>query len=441
MEIAILFALICLNGLFAMSEIALVTARKVRLQKLIDEGDSGAAAAVKLGEDPTRFLSTIQIGITSIGVLNGIVGEAALAAPLASWLERLGVPLPYGGYAATGLVVVLITYFSIVVGELVPKRIGQSYPETFARLVARPINFLALATKPFVLLLSTSTRTLLRLLGVKETSGSPVTEEEIHAMLVEGTTAGVIESHEHTMVRNVFRLDDRQIGSLMVPRGDVVCLDIDAPFENNLQCIEESDHARFPVVRGGMDNILGVINARQWLSRTLRDKARGGLADQPLQTALYVPETITGMELLDNFRLSDVHMAFVIDEYGEVQGIVTLQDLIEAITGEFQPRDPETSWALQREDGSWLLDGHIPVPELKDRLNLDAVPEEERGRYHTLSGMIMLLTGRLPKVTDTVQWEDWKLEVVDMDGKTIDKILATRLTPEEKAESDENGAG
>ena len=441
MEIAILFALIFLNGLFAMSEIALVTARKARLQKLIDEGDSGAAAAVKLGEDPTRFLSTIQIGITSIGVLNGIVGEAALAAPLASWLERLGVPLPYGGYAATGLVVVLITYFSIVVGELVPKRIGQSYPETFARLVARPINFLALATKPFVLLLSTSTRTLLRLLGVKETSGSPVTEEEIHAMLVEGTTAGVIESHEHTMVRNVFRLDDRQIGSLMVPRGDVVCLDIDAPFEDNLQRIEESDHARFPVVRGGMDNILGVINARQWLSRTLRDKARGGLADQPLQTALYVPETITGMELLDNFRLSDVHMAFVIDEYGEVQGIVTLQDLIEAITGEFQPRDPETSWALQREDGSWLLDGHIPVPELKDRLNLDSVPEEERGRYHTLSGMIMLLTGRLPKVTDTVQWEDWKLEVVDMDGKTIDKILATRLTPEEKAESDENGAG
>ena len=416
MEIAILFALIFLNGLFAMSEIALVTARKARLQKLIDEGDSGAVAAVKLGEDPTRFLSTIQIGITSIGVLNGIVGEAALAGPLALWLESLGVPMPFGSYAATGLVVVLITYFSIVVGELVPKRIGQSYPETFARLVARPINFLALATKPFVLLLSTSTRTLLRLLGVKETSGSPVTEEEIHAMLVEGTTAGVIESHEHTMVRNVFRLDDRQIGSLMVPRGDVVCLDIDAPFEENLQRIEESDHARFPVVRGG-------------------------LADQPLQTALYVPETITGMELLDNFRLSDVHMAFVIDEYGEVQGIVTLQDLIEAITGEFQPRDPETSWALQREDGSWLLDGHIPVPELKDRLNLDSVPEEERGRYHTLSGMIMLLTGRLPKVTDTVQWEDWKLEVVDMDGKTIDKILATRLTPEEKAESDENGAG
>ncbi|WP_291939073.1 hemolysin family protein [Limnohabitans sp.] len=440
MEIAILFALICLNGVFAMSEIALVTARKARLQKLIDEGDSGAAAAVKLGEDPTRFLSTIQIGITSIGVLNGIVGEAALAVPMAMWLVTLGVPDAYASFAATGIVVLTITYFSIVVGELVPKRIGQSYPETFARLVARPINFLALATKPFVILLSASTRALLRLMGVKETKGTPVTEEEIHAMLVEGTSAGVIESHEHTMVRNVFRLDDRQIGSLMVPRADIVCLDVDDSFEDNLQRIEDSDHARFPVVQGGIENILGVINARQWLTRALKDKSQS-LREQALQSPLYVPETITGMELLDNFRLSDVHMAFVIDEYGEVQGIITLQDLIEAITGEFQPRDPETSWAVQREDGSWLLDGHIPVPELKDRLGLEEVPEEERGRYHTLSGMIMLLTGTLPKVADAVQWEGWKLEIVDMDGRAIDKVLAMRLPPPEGDSGDESTAG
>ena len=439
MEIALLFALILINGVFAMSEIALVTARKARLQKLIDEGDNAAAAAVKLGEDPTRFLSTIQIGITSIGVLNGIVGEAALARPLAGWLTALGTPDPWATYAATGLMVVLITYFSIVLGELVPKRLGQANPEAVARAVAQPIAWLATATKPFVRLLSTSTNTLLRAFGVREHSASNVTEEEIHAVLAEGTSAGVIESHEHTMVRNVFRLDDRQIGSLMVPRGDVVCLDLELSFEENLTRIEQTDHARFPVVRGGLDNVVGVVNARKLLSRTVRGGARD--LTEHLQPPLYVPESLTGMELLDNFRLSDVHMAFVIDEYGEVQGIVTLQDLIEAITGEFQPRDPETSWALQREDGSWLLDGHIPVPELKDRLNLDAVPEEERGRYHTLSGMIMLLTGRLPKVTDTVQWEDWKLEVVDMDGKTIDKILATRLTPEEKAESDENGAG
>lgn len=436
MEIAILFALILLNGLFAMSEIALVTARKARLQKLVDEGDSSAAAAVKLGEDPTRFLSTIQIGITSIGVLNGIVGEAALAAPLALWLASLGVSPTYSTYGATGLVVLVITYFSIVVGELVPKRIGQSHPETLARLVARPINWLAIGTKPFVLLLSMSTRGLLRLLGVKESSGGAVTEAEIHAMLAEGTTAGVIEMHEHNMVRNVFRLDDRQIGSLMVPRGDVVVLDVGLSFEDNLARVEQSDHARFPVVRDGLDNVLGIVNARQWLSQALRGEKRD-LTHQPLQTPLYVPETLTGMELLDNFRTSDVHMAFVIDEYGEVQGIVTLQDLIESITGEFRPRDPKTSWAVQRDDGSWLLDGHIPVPELKDRLNLDAVPEEDRGRYHTLSGMLMLLTGRLPKEADTVTWEGWHLEIVDMDGKTIDKVLASRTDAKSPRDSEE----
>ena len=427
MDIAILAALIVLNGAFAMSELALVSARKVRLQKLVDAGDRSAAAAVKLGEDPTRFLSAIQIGITSISVLNGIVGEAALAGPLSEWLLTLGVPQTWASYGATGLVVMVITYFSIVVGELVPKRLGQTHPETLARLVARPIDWLAVATKPFVRLLSVSTDALLRLLGVKDNGSNAVTEEEIHAMLTEGTTAGVIETHEHTMVRNVFRLDDRQIGSLMVPRGDVVVLDVHLTFEESLARIEQSDHARFPVTKGSLDNVLGVINARQWLSRVLRDGDRS-LADQPLQPALYVPETLTGMELLHNFRSSDVQMAFVIDEYGEVQGIVTLQDLVEAITGEFRPRDPDTSWAVQRDDGSWLLDGHIPVPELKDRLQLSNVPEEDRGRYNTLSGMMMLLTGRLPKEADAVNWEGWRFEIVDMDGKTIDKVLARRLT-------------
>jgi putative hemolysin len=211
----------------------------------------------------------------------------------------------------------------------------------------------------------------------------------------------------------------------MVPRGDVVTLDLDQPFEVNMARVDASDHARFPVVRGSLGNVVGVVNARQWLSQALRGAQRE-LESQPLQPPLYVPETLTGMELLDNFRQSDVHMAFVIDEYGEVQGIVTLQDLIEAITGEFSPRDPETSWAMQREDGSWLLDGHIPVPELKDRLDLGSVPDEERGRYHTLSGMMMLLTGRMPRVADSVNWEGWRLEIVDMDGRTIDKVLATR---------------
>lgn len=425
MEVALLLVLILFNGIFAMSEIALVTSRKARLQKLIDEGDTAAIAAARLGADPTRFLSTIQIGITSIGVLNGIVGEAAFAEPFAQWLITVGMSSKYAHYAATGLVVVVVTYFSIVLGELVPKRLGQTSPEAIARLVARPIGWLATATKPFVWLLTESTKGLLRVLGVKDQGGQPVTEEEIHAMLAEGTSAGVIETHEHTMVRNVFRLDDRQLSSLMVPRGDVIVLDVDVPFEENLRIIETTDHARFPVVRGGFDDILGVLNARRLLVRMAKGE-RPDLTTN-LQPALYVPETITGMELLDNFRSSGGQVAFVVDEYGEILGLVTLQDLIEAITGEFQPRDPDTAWAMLRDDGSWLLDGLIPLVELKDRLALDELPEEDRGRYHTLGGMFMLLMGRLPREGDKVEWGGWRFEIIDMDGKKIDKVLAMAL--------------
>jgi putative hemolysin len=434
MEILILLALILLNGLFAMSEIALVTARKARLQKLIDEGDGGAAAAVKLGEDPTRFLSTIQIGITSIGVLSGVVGESALADPLGVWFQALGMSEGAASITSTAAVVVLITYLSIVIGELVPKRIGQTHPELLARIAARPVNLLALATKPFVLLLSGSTQLLLRLMGVRDQPSSAVTEEEIHAMLAEGTSAGLIETQEHAMLRNVFRLDDRQIGSLMVPRSDIVVIDVNRPFEENLALIEASDHARFPVVRGGLDDLVGVLEARRFLTNMVRDPSTRRF-DEHLGQPLFVPETLTGMELLENFKTLDSQMAFIIDEYGEVLGIVTLHDLVEAITGEFTPRDPSAAWAVQREDGSWLLDGHIPIPELKDRLNLRAVPEEEKGRYHTLSGMIMLLTGRLPSVADRLVWESWSFEIVDMDGRTIDKVLATPI-PAESADVD-----
>lgn len=432
MEITVLFALILLNGVFALSEVALLTARRARLQARLEAGDRAAAAALRLGADPTRFLSTIQIGITSIGVLNGIVGEAALAVPLARRMEELGASAPYSLYAATALVVLLITYVTIVVGELVPKRIGQTHPEAIARLVARPLDWLAIATRPFVRLLSLSTHALLRMLRVPENAPATVTEEEIHAVLAEGTSAGVIELHEHAMVRNLFRLDERRIGSLMVPRADVVCLDLDLPPEENLRRISESAFECFPLVRGGLDHVLGVVSARGWLLHQLRDGAPQG-ASLPLEPQLNVPESVTGMELLDKFRAGGAHLACVIDEYGDVQGIVTLQDLVEAITGELQPHDADTSWAVQRSDGSWLLDGYIPVPELKDRLGLRAVPDEQRGRYHTLSGMIMLLLGRLPQVADGVEWEGWRLEIVDMDGKAIDKVLATRVPAGEEA--------
>jgi putative hemolysin len=424
MEIAILFSLILLNGVFAMSEIALVTARRARLQKLAEEGDQSAAAAVQLGTDPNQFLSTVQIGITSIGVLNGIVGEATLAVPFSLWLQDIGVAKPYSGYLATGLVVVTITYCTIVIGELVPKRLGQISPEPIARLVARPMLWLAAASKPFVKLLSGSTKLVLRLVGVQERNEPTVTQEEINMMLAEGSSAGVIELHEHEMVRNVFRLDDRQIASLMVPRSDVVCFDVDEPLEVNLHRFETSDHSRFPVLRGGWGNVLGIVTARQLLAQSLRGEKPSLTSN--LQPAVFVPESLTGMELLDNFKTSGVQIAFVIDEYGEVQGIVTLQDVLEAITGEFKTPRAEDAWAVQRDDSSWLLDGLIPVPELKDRLGLKNVPEEERGRYNTLSGMLMLLLGRLPQTTDRCDWEDWTFEIVDLDGKRIDKVLAVR---------------
>lgn len=427
MEIFILIGLILLNGVFAMSEIALVTARRARLSRLAADGDAAAAVAVRLGDDPTRFLSTVQIGITSTGILSGIFGEATLSAPLAHWLQSLALPPRGSEIAATTLVVMAITYCSIVVGELVPKRIGQMHPEFIARLVARPMNALSALSRPFVHLLSSSTNVLLRLLGLRGDQAPTLTEEEIHAMLDEGSEAGIIEKSEHAMLRNVFRLDDRQISSLMVPRSDIVWLDINRPQDENLTLLAESEHSRFPVCRGGLDEILGIVSTKQLFLQTLKHDAEPLSLTMQLQPPVYVPESLTGMELLEQFRASGAPMVLVIDEYGEVMGMVTLQDIMEAVAGEFLPRRQEDAWAVQREDGSWLLDGLIPLPELKDRLGLKHVPDEDKGRYNTLSGMMMWLLGRLPNTGDIATWEHWRLEVVDLDGKRIDKILAMRL--------------
>jgi len=426
MEVAILAALIFLNGAFAMSELALISARSSLLQAHLKEGDPGAAAALQLKRDPTSLLSTVQIGITCIGILSGFVGAAALAPPLADRLRDSGLDASAARHLSTALVVVLITYFSIVFGELVPKRLGQLNPEAVARRIARPMQWLATIAQPFVKLLVLSTRFSLAALGVRDERVRRVTEEEIHALLAEGSEAGVIEEHERDMVRNVFRLDDRKIGSLMVPRRDVVCLDVEALWEENAQRIQRAGHTRYPVVRGDMRNILGVISARQILTGALHGSAPD--LERELQLPVYVPESLTGMELLQNFRASRVQFAFVVDEYGEVLGIVTLRDLLEAITGELPPRTGEDPQAVVRDDGSWLIDGMIPVPELKDLLKLKAVPEEER--YHTLSGMLMVLLGRLPQTSDSAAWEGWRFEVVDVDGKRVDKVLATRLAEE-----------
>lgn len=431
METALLVFLILLNGAFAMAEMGLTAARKARLQVMVETGDGGARAAMTLHDDPTRWLSTVQVGITSIGLLNGIVGEAAFAQPLAAWL---GAAYGWSGQVAqvvaTAGVVVLITYCTIVFGELVPKRLGQMYPEAVARLVARPMLWLSTATKPFVHLLSKSTHGVLRLLGISgNPPGASVTEEEIAAQLEEGVGAGVIEAQEHRMVRNVFLLDERQVGSMMIPRTEIVWIDATADAEEIRSVLDEGAHSRYPVCRGGLDDVLGVVSTQ----RLLRQMVHGqplSLADQ-LEPPVFVPETLSGMELLEHFKLSGAELVFVVDEYGAVQGVVTVRDLLEAITGEFTPAagDEEEAWAVQRDDGSWLLDGLIPVPELKDRLQLRNLPDEERGRYNTLAGMIMLLLGRLPQVADQVEWQGWRFEIVDMDGKRVDKVMVSPLPP------------
>jgi putative hemolysin len=428
MDVTLLVFLILLNGLFAMSEMALTASRKARLQVMIESGEPGAQAAMELHEEPTKFLSTVQIGITSIGVLNGIVGENAFSAPLAAWLvASFDVEARTAAIGATALVVVIITVLTIIFGELVPKRLGQLYPETVARLVARPMNWLSTATRPLVALLSVCTEAVLRLLGIRGGPSRAVTEEEIAAQLEEGLDAGVIEAQEHQMVRNVFRLDDRQIGSMMVPRAEIDWLDAEEPTPVLLARIAEHGHTRYPVCRGGLDDVIGVLGAH----RLLQTLARGEtpVLTEHLEPPVFVPETLSGMELLEHFRQSGADLVFVVDEYGAVQGVITERDVLEAITGEFSTPADEDAWAVRRDDGSWLMDGLIPVPELKDRLEIRDLPEEDRGRYNTLAGMVMLLLGRLPRTADSVEWQGWRFEVVDLDGKRVDKVLVSRTAP------------
>ena len=429
MDVALVFFLIVVNALFAMSEMALTACRKARLQVMVEAGDSGAQAAMDLHDNPTKFLSVVQVGITSIGVLNGIVGDGAFSAPFAHWLHAtVDIPERASDISATAMVVVTITFLTIIFGELVPKRFGLMYPEAVARVVARPMEWLSLITRPFIKLLSWCTEGTLHLLGVRGVPDRSVTEEEINASLEEGLDAGVIEAQEHQMVRNVFRLDDRQVGSMMIPRAEIVWLDAGGSPADVLKVIADDEHSRYPVCRNGLDDVLGIISAQTLLQQVMQGKPLS--LSEGLQPAMFVPETLSGMELLEHFRASSSQLVFVVDEYGEVQGMITVRDVLEAITGEFTTPADEDSWAVRRQDGSWLFDGLIPVPELKDRLDLKELPEEDRCRYNTLAGMVMLLLGRLPRTTDSVEWGGWRFEVVDLDGKRVDKVLASRLAME-----------
>ena len=428
MDFLLIAFLTLLNGVFAMSEMALSSSRKARLAAMAESGDKGAQAALGLLDNPTQFLSSVQVGITSIGMLNGIIGEAAFSGGLSVWLQSLGMPLRPSEFTATALVVAIITYITIVFGELVPKRIGQLYPETAARLVARPMMWVASVAKPFVGLLSLSTQSVLKLLRIDNSAGRAVTEEEITASLVEGVDAGLIEEHEHQMVQNVFLLDDRLLTSLMLPRSDIEWLDASDTVQEATLKVGATGHSWYPVCRGSLDDVVGVVKLATLLA--MRDSKIDLVNDRMgahATPAVFVPETLTGMELLEQFRAQSTRMVFVVDEYGVVQGLVTPLDMLEAITGELQPGAQIDAWATQRDDGSWLIDGVMPVSELKARLDIKDLPEEDKGRYNTVAGLLQSVSGRLLKTTDKVECAGWQFEVVDLDGKRIDKVLATAI--------------
>lgn len=427
MDFLLIAFLTLLNGVFAMSELALASSRKARLTAMSESGDKGAHAALKLLDNPTQFLSSVQVGITSIGMLNGIIGEAAFSDDLARVLLAWGASERAASVTATAVVVTVITFITIVFGELVPKRIGQLYPEVVARLVSRPMTWVARIAKPFVRLLSISTQAVLKLLRVNNDAGRAVTEEEIAASLEEGREAGVIEHHEHQMVQNVFSLDDRPLTSLMVPRTDVEWLDASHTVAKCLELLGHSGgkgtHSWYPVCRGSLDDVVGVISVARLLELGIHEPDP---VERHVHAATFLPETLSGMELLEQFRARSGRMVFVVDEYGVVQGLMTPRDLLEAITGELQPGAQADAWATQREDGSWLLDGLMPVGELKSRLDIRDLPEQDRGRYNTLAGLLMSVSGSLPATGARIECADWVFEVVDLDGKRIDKVLAMR---------------
>ncbi|MEW5764581.1 MAG: hemolysin family protein [Acidobacteriota bacterium] len=422
---AVILLLIAANGLLALSEIAVVSARKTRLMKWAARGDRRAQAALDLQRDPGGFLSTVQTGITLVGVLAGAFGGATLAEPLARLLEGLPIAKPYLHPLALGVVVLTITYLSILLGELVPKHLALSNPERLATAVALPLRAFSRLSAPAVWLLAASTRLVLKTFRIQDHADAPLTEEELRILMDQGTAAGTFEAAERDMVHSVFRLSNRRAADVMTPRQNVVWLDAAAGAEDARKVLSETPHARYPVARGSLDNVLGVVHARDLLLRSLGGQPFDLLAC--LRPPAFVPENTPALKLLEVFRGNKVHMAFVVDEYGAFQGVVSLNDFLENVVGEMaHVGHGAEAEAIQREDGSWLLDGMLPIDRFKEIFQIHKLPGEDRGHFRTVGGFVMRQMGRIPKAADTVLWQGMRIEVVDMDGRRVDKVLVSR---------------
>ena len=424
LDISLLFGLVLINGVFAMSELAVVGSRRARLVQLADGGHAGAARALALSSDPTRFLSTVQVGITTVGILSGAVGQATVASDLRSLFEAVPELARHAEGLSLAVMVIGLTYVSLVVGELVPKRFALTRPERIASAIARPMQILSAIGHPVVSLLSVSTDTALRVLGVRKVKEPVVGLEEFKVLVEQATAQGVFEKTEQELVTNVLNLDERHVGEILTPRSDVVFLEAREDLDRNREKLSRTPHSILPLCDGGLDHVVGFVRSNDVLTRLLRSEPLdlGALASPPL----FVPRTVSLVRLLEQFKRTHLPVALVVDEFGDVDGLVSLTDVMSAIVGELPGEPGEEPAVVRRDDGSWLIDGTLDLEGVKRAIGLKFLAGEEDESYHTLGGLAMRALGRVPRTGDLFEQQGFRFEIVDMDGNRVDRVLVTR---------------
>jgi putative hemolysin len=428
LEIFLIVLLVIFNGLFALSEIAILSSRKPRLQHLVNKGNLRAKVALDLANSPDHFLSTVQAGITLVGILAGAFGGATLSESVAAYLLQFPLLMEYAEPISLVLVVLSITYLSLIIGELIPKQLALKDPERVACLVAIPMRTLSVAMYPVVRFLTFSTNIMIRAFGIKESTSPSVTEEEIKVMLEEGTKAGTFNEVEQEMVERVFRLADKNVNALMTPRTDIVWLDAEEPLKENFKKITDSSHSFFPVCKGGIDNVIGIIHIKDLFSASVGGNIVS--LENHLRKPLYVVENMLVVQLIEQFKETGIHFAFLVDEYGGIQGLITLNDILKAVVGEAIDEYNSTNpYVVQRADGSYLIDGALMIDEFKELFNIDSLSEEETGNYQTMAGFTINQMGKIPRAGQFFHWRELVIEVMDMDGNRVDKLLISKKNP------------
>ncbi len=428
-EIVLIAILIIINGLFSMTEIAVVSSRRVRLLQDAEAGNAGAATAIELQKNPDRFLSTVQIGITLVGVLSGAFGGATVAQTLGGYLSAIPVLAPYAQTISFTIVILIITYFALVIGELVPKNLALNRPEMIAKIFSRPMKLVSRMTAPVVWFLSSSTALVLKIMRVTKATDAAITEEEIKAHIAHGAEIGILDETEQELIESVIRLDDQRITALMTSRLKIVWLNTEDPIEINRRKLIDSPYSRLPVGRGSLDEIVGFVKAKDLLSKVLNGEELD--LETVLKEPLFVPETQTGLELLELFRVSHTHLAMIVNEFGATEGLITMNDVLKAIVGSLTVGGVLQESVVRRDDGSLLLDGRLPVADLIGLLQIKELPADERQSYQTLGGFVLARMEKLPQEGSKFEWENYIFEIMDMDGRRVDKVLATRQDPPE----------